>query len=238
MPDGKELTDEQDTFIVRRPAAGGAAGGRRELMGGERPLRLMGTGRLAGNVPLTRNLTGNENTVRRGQDPALRYIRKRAVGSQNRVAAGTPSGRHTCRPYDLPECLQCNMPFAAGCRAGSYPAAGTLRQASPSGTLARRKIIFYRSFLERKEPKELFTKNAMGYLPHGIFDQNFFGPFFAKKGHPPNLTPWRLSPHPDGPAGPRRPACTGCPGRGHTCRSRGGSCRGLPPTAGGRGRGG
>ena len=95
------------------------AGGRRELMGGERPLRLMGTGRLAGNVPLTRNLTGNENTVRRGQDPALRYIRKRAVGSQNRVAAGTPSGRHTCRPYDLPERLQYDMPFAAVCRAGS-----------------------------------------------------------------------------------------------------------------------
>ena len=29
----------------------------------------MGTGRLAGNVPLTRNLTGNENTARRGTTP-------------------------------------------------------------------------------------------------------------------------------------------------------------------------
>ena len=45
-------------------------------------------------------------------------------------------------------------------------------------------------------------------------------------------------PRPDGRAGPRRPAYTGCPGHGRTCRSRGGSCRGLPPTADGRGRGG
>ena len=45
-------------------------------------------------------------------------------------------------------------------------------------------------------------------------------------------------PRPDGPAGPRHPACTARRGRGHTCRSRGGSCRGLPPTAGGHGRGG
>ena len=45
-------------------------------------------------------------------------------------------------------------------------------------------------------------------------------------------------PRPDGRAGPRRPACTGCPGHGRTCRSRGGSCRGLPPTADVRGRGG
>ena len=44
-------------------------------------------------------------------------------------------------------------------------------------------------------------------------------------------------PRPSGRAGPRRPAYTGCPGRGRTCRSRGGSCRDLPPTAGGRGRG-
>ena len=43
---------------------------------------------------------------------------------------------------------------------------------------------------------------------------------------------------PGGPAGPRHPACTARRGRGHTCRSRGGSCRGLPPTAGGHGRGG
>ncbi len=45
-------------------------------------------------------------------------------------------------------------------------------------------------------------------------------------------------PRPDGRAGPRRPAYTGCPGHGRTCRSRGGSCRGLPPTADGRGRDG
>ena len=45
-------------------------------------------------------------------------------------------------------------------------------------------------------------------------------------------------PRPGGPAGPRHPACTARRGRGHTCRSRGGSCRGLPPTADGRGRGG
>ena len=45
-------------------------------------------------------------------------------------------------------------------------------------------------------------------------------------------------PRPDGRAGPRRPAYTGCPEHGHTCRSRGGSCRGLPPTADGHGRGG
>ena len=45
-------------------------------------------------------------------------------------------------------------------------------------------------------------------------------------------------PRPGGPADPRHPACTARRGRGHTCRSRGGSCRGLPPTAGGRGRGG
>ena len=51
------------------------------------------------------------------------------------------------------------------------------------------------------------------------------------------VTPW-LSPHPGGPADPRHPAYTGYPGHGHTCRSRGGSCRGLPPTADGRGRGG
>ena len=43
---------------------------------------------------------------------------------------------------------------------------------------------------------------------------------------------------PGGPAGPRHPACTARRGRGRTCRSRGGSCRGLPPTAGGHGRGG
>ena len=43
---------------------------------------------------------------------------------------------------------------------------------------------------------------------------------------------------PGGPAGPRHPAYTARRGRGHTCRSRGGSCRGLPPTADGRGRGG
>ena len=44
--------------------------------------------------------------------------------------------------------------------------------------------------------------------------------------------------HPGGRADPRRRAYTGCRGHGHTCRSRGGSCRGLPPTADGRGRGG
>ena len=43
---------------------------------------------------------------------------------------------------------------------------------------------------------------------------------------------------PGGPAGPRHPACTARRGRGRTCRNRGGSCRGLPPTAGGHGRGG
>ena len=68
----------------------------------------------------------------------------------------------------------------------------------------------------------------------------------TKSPHPYGCGPEKLkrseitysSLHPGGRADPRRRAYTGCRGHGHTCRSRGGSCRGLPPTADGRGRGG
>ena len=73
---------------------------------------------------------------------------------------------------------------------------------------------------------------------------DFYGK--TKSPHPYGCGPEKLkrseitysSLHPGGRADPRRRAYTGCRGHGHTCRSRGGSCRGLPPTADGRGRGG
>ena len=73
---------------------------------------------------------------------------------------------------------------------------------------------------------------------------DFYGKI--KSPHPYGCGPEKLkrseitysSLHPGGRADPRRRAYTGCRGHGHTCRSRGGSCRGLPPTADGRGRGG
>lgn len=73
---------------------------------------------------------------------------------------------------------------------------------------------------------------------------DFYGK--TKSPHPYGCGPEKLkrseitysSLHPGGRANPRHRAYTGCRGHGHTCRSRGGSCRGLPPTADGRGRGG
>ena len=73
---------------------------------------------------------------------------------------------------------------------------------------------------------------------------DFYGK--TKSPHPYGCGPEKLkrseitysSLHPGGRADPRRRAYTGCRGHGHICRSRGGSCRGLPPTADGRGRGG
>ena len=84
-------------------------------MGGERPLRLMGTGRLAGNVPLTRNLTGNENTVRRGQDPALRLYGNCEQNRKYQFPSGRRGGVYAARAI-----LSCRE------RAVLYPRSRTL----------------------------------------------------------------------------------------------------------------
>ena len=118
-------------------------------------------------------------------------------------------------------------PFAALCHNRIYcrPLAGTI----PKG-------------------RHLFSGwQAHDVRPYGgtcLITADFYGK--TKSPHPYGCGPEKLkrseitysSLHPGGRADPRRRAYTGRRGHGHICRSRGGSCRGLPPTADGRGRGG
>ena len=82
-----------------------------------------------GNVVVARDLPGSEKHPTAGYDPALQSNRKRAAVPQNCIPSANPTGGLQAAPTICRDVHGKNVLFSAICRAGSYPAAGTSRQA-------------------------------------------------------------------------------------------------------------